>query len=128
MLKFNTIRVASLLRKSAWFLSLTAIAFLGFASSGGGDGKRKSKLSFDKDFVPVRTSGGFTLKSGPSYKGSRLLNYNKQKDAVHFTSVVTYQKGNTTYILPYKNKMQVPGKLAGKNNLNAVNLKIKLGK
>ena len=128
MLKLSTIRVSGLLRKSAWFLSLTAIAFLGFASSGGGDGKRKSKLSFDRDFVPVRTAGGFTLKTGPSYKGSRLLNYTKQNNTVHFTSVITYQKGNTTYILPYKNKMMMPGKLTEKNNLNAVNVKIKLGK
>lgn len=128
MLKFNTIRVSGLFRKSAWFLGMTAIAFLGFASSGGGDGKRKSNLSFNKDFVPVRTSGGFTLKSGPSYKGSRLLNYNRQNNSVHFTSVITYQKGNTTYILPYKNKMMLPGKLSEKNNLNALNVKIKLGK
>jgi len=128
MLKFNTIRVSNFLRKSAVFTAATAIAFLGFASSGGGGGKNKSKLDFNKEFVPVRTSGGFTLKSGPNYRGSRLLNVQKKNDAVLFNSVVTYQKGNTTYILPYKNKMSLPGKLDNRNNLNAVDVKIRLGK
>ena len=115
----------SFLRKSGICLALTAMVILAFASSGGGGRKNKNGLDFNKDFAPVRTTGGFTMKAGPWYKGSQLLNIQKEKDFVLFSSVVTYQKGNVTYILPYKYKMS---KSTGKNNLNAIDVKINLHK
>jgi len=125
MLKSATIS-KSFFRKSGICLALTAMVILAFASSGGGGRKNKNSLDFNKDFAPVRTTGGFTMKAGPWYKGSQLLTIQKQKDFVLFNSIVTYQKGNVTYILPYKYKMSKPS--GSRNNLDAVDIKIRLHK
>lgn len=101
------------------------MAILSFGSSGGGGDKNKSRLNFNKDFTTIRTTGGFTLKAGPLYGGSQLLNIQRQKDVVLLNSVITYQKGNTTFILPYKYKMS---KQTTKSNLNVLDVKINLHK
>ena len=111
-------------RKVAVCFALIAVAALTFGSTGGG-GNKNSSLSFNKDFTTIRTTGGFTLKAGPMYRGSQLLNMQRQRDVVLLKSVVTYQKGNTTFILPYQYKMAKP---AMKSNLNAVDVKINLHK
>lgn len=72
---------------------------------------RKSKNKTTLNINPssnIRNSIAFNLKSGLSYKGS-LLNTRKTvvNSAIMNTSIVTYQKGNTTYIVPYKNKITV---------------------
>ncbi len=116
------------LRKAGLCLALTATAFLTFASKGGGGDKNKNGLSFNKEFTPVRTAGGFTLKVGPSYSGSQLLSSQKKKDVVFYNSIVTYSKGNNTYILPYKYRVNLASKTSSKSSLNLVDIKIKLGK
>ena len=112
-------------RKAFICFASTALAILTFASSGGGGGDKNKNRNFNKDFTTIRTSGGFTLKAGPMYGGSQLMNVRSQKNVVCLSGVVTYQKGNATFILPYKSKMSKP---AVKNNLNAFDVKIKLGK
>jgi hypothetical protein len=120
-----TISRYNVARKVMVCFALIAVAALTFGSTGGGGGNKNSSLSFNKDFTTIRTTGGFTLKAGPMYRGSQLLNMQKQKDVVLLKSVVTYQKGNTTFILPYQYKMAKP---AMKSNLNAVDVKINLHK
>ena len=114
----------NVVRKVGICFALTAVAILTFGSSGGGGDKNKNK-NFNRDFTTIRTSGGFTLKAGPMYGGSQLLNVKNQKDVVCLSGLVTYQKGNTTFILPYKSRMAKP---AVKSNLNAFDVKIKLHK
>lgn len=74
-----------------------------------GIGKKNNNKTILNITAPsnLRNSIAFNLKSGLSYKGS-LLNSNKMNgNAIMNTSIVTYQKGNTTYIIPYKNKITV---------------------
>jgi hypothetical protein len=126
MISKATISRHNVIRKALVCFALTAIVILTFASSGGGGGdKDKNRLNLAKDFTTIRTSGGFTLKAGPLYGGSQLLNMQKQRDVVVLSSVVTYQKGNTTFILPYKYRMAKP---SAKSNLNAFDVKINLHK
>jgi hypothetical protein len=116
----------TLARKSAICFALTTMAILTFASSGGGGGD-KNKMPSTNQFTPIRTTSGFTLKAGPTYRGSHLFNQEKKKDAMLFNSVITYKRGNTTFILPYKYKMNlVSAKTCTKSNLNVVDLKINL--
>ena len=114
-------------RSTACFL-LTATVILAFASKGGGGGDRNKKVPITKHFTPIRTASGFTLKAGPVYRGSHLFNSEKKKDVVTFNSVITYQRGNTTYILPYKSRVNVCSKSAAKSNFNVVDLRINLRK
>lgn len=117
----------TLARKSAICFVLTAMAFLAFASKGGGGGDKNKNNPITNQFTPIRTAGGFTLKAGPVYRGSHLFNQERKKDAVHISSVVTYQRGNTTFILPYKSRVALP-KNCAKSNLNVVDLRINLRK
>lgn len=50
----------------------------------------------------------FNLKAGLSYKGSLLNSRKTLGNSVINRSLITYQKGNTTYIVPYKTKISIP--------------------
>lgn len=101
-----------------------AVALAAVASSGGG--KKKSEAPLKPIYTPIRTTNGFTLKAGPSYTGSHILSSERSRNSVTYSTVVTYQKGNTVYILPQQVKMNL--KPTFKTNLNLLDLKIKLHK
>lgn len=93
------------------FLFFVGIGVCNTAFADRGVGKKsKGKLSLN-----VNMSNGFkpnlylNLKSGLSYKGSLLANspYSNSQNG-YYNSFVTYQKGNTTYVIPYKQKVIVP--------------------
>ncbi len=94
------------LRKSL----LTATVLLGvvstvFADRGiGKKTKYKAKINIVMPST-LRNSIGFNLKTGLSYKGTLLPN---NSGMFTNTSISTYQKGNTIYIIPYKHKIAVP--------------------
>jgi len=85
---------------------MTFVALFTFADRG------ISKKSKAKVALNVSTNNNFkkalslNLKSGLKYKGS-LITPTVTKANTFSTSLITYQKGNTTYILPYKQKMIV---------------------
>ena len=113
-------------KKALTCLVMFGFAALAFGSIGGGENKSKKK-SVKTDFIPIRTTNGFTLKTGPSYHGSLIFSQEKVKDVVFFNTVITYQKGNTTYILPYKYKMQSCS-FQSKSSLELINLKVQMHK
>ena len=76
-------------------LSVTAFAIVG-------DGKSKGKRTSLLSSRPTITPGKFSLKSGYQYRGSQIINQQKDKNSFTRNSLVTYQKGNMTYILPVK--------------------------
>ncbi|WP_162915633.1 hypothetical protein [Paraflavitalea soli] len=101
-----------------------AVALAAVASSGGG--KKKSEAPLKPIYTPIRTTNGFTLKAGPSYTGSHILSSERSRNFITYSTVVTYQKGNTVYILPQQVKSAI--KPTFKTNLNLLDLKIKLHK
>jgi len=96
-----------LTRKVGICLMLVGIVFFTFASKGGG-GDKKSNLPMKTEFTPIRTINGLTLKTGPYYSGSHIFGQEKVNNSLSFNSVVTYQKGHTVYIMPYKYKITTP--------------------
>jgi|SRR5882724_4990474 len=106
---------------------LVCVAFLAFASMGGGGNKSKAKQVKGAEFTPIRTTNGFTLKAGPLYRGSMSFTQQKTNAVSYFNTVITYQKGNTTYILPYRYKVQV-NTFNSNSNLQLLNLKLNLHK
>lgn len=88
-----------------------------------GVGKKKTKVNLN--LANNNTSGNlsFNLKTGLKYKGS-LLNGNNN-NTVSFNNLVTYQKGNTVYIVPYKQKVVVPEMKQGYTGMKLI-LKPKL--
>ncbi|UAY52587.1 hypothetical protein [Ferruginibacter albus] len=78
-----------------------------------GSGKKNKKKSATAALnitttTSLRNSILFNLKSGLKYKGSFLTGTQTIGSSIIENSIVTYQKGNTTYIIPYKHKILMP--------------------
>ena len=110
---------------------LTAVFGLTFASKGGGGEKKKdNSIPLKTNFTPIRTTTGFTLKSGPTYTGSYMMREERTNNYVSFHTLVTYQKGNTIYIMPYKYKLNNSSVYLNNSgsNLQLLDLRIKMHK
>ena len=104
------------------------LGIAGFAvASMGGEKRNKKSSKITADFTPIRTSAGFTLKAGPSYKGSMIFNQEKTAGHLSFNTLITYQKGNTTYIMPYNHKVNI-GNTGSCDNLQLLRLKVRMNK
>ncbi len=80
-----------------------------FADRGFGKrNKNKAVLNINTTTTSLRTAMSLNLKSGLSYKGTLLAMPKFTNGSMMNTSLVTYQKGNTTYIIPYKSKITMP--------------------
>ncbi len=80
------------------------------AMADRGVGKKSKNKTILNIYTPstLRSSIVFNLKSGLSYKGSLLNSSEIVANSIVSNSLITYQKGNVTYIIPYKNKIVVP--------------------
>ena len=88
-------------RKLATAVLITA-SVASFATLGDG-GKKGNSLTVSPASTKL-TAKNFSLRTGHNYKSSNLL-ANKPAKFVMMNTVVTYQKGNATYILPLKKKV-----------------------
>ena len=123
----TTIGMRKLMQKSLIVTLMLAVVGLTFASKGGGGDKKSGKVPLKTNFVPIRTTSGFTLKAGPTYTGSILTSTQATREYVSFNSLVTFQKGNSTYILPYTYKINTTIYLRNSgNNLHLLDLRINM--
>ncbi|HUR67375.1 MAG TPA: hypothetical protein VMZ03_13575 [Chitinophagaceae bacterium] len=93
-------------RKLAVLLLLAVFTAGAFATLG--DGKKKASSRPKTSFLSGRTavgSGYFSLKSGYSFRGTQVINANAEKKYFNLNTVVTVQKGKTTYVLPLRKKV-----------------------
>ena len=107
---------------------LFAFAGLGFASKGGGD--KKKHRDFDNSFTPINASSTFSLKKAPLYSGSMVTFHTQTDNRISLSSMITYQHGNTTLILPYQYKVEIGSVTAngGKSNLQFLGVRIQMSK
>ena len=93
-----TIMIRLLKRKIATLVLVTA-SMAAFATLGDG-GKKEVN-------APLKlNSKTFSLKTGYNYRGNNLLSPSSNR-VIFVNTVVTYQKGNATYIVPLKKKVLV---------------------
>ncbi len=111
-----------MLKKSIICMAMIGAVALALASSGGGE-KKRSIASAGINIL--KTTPGFSLKAGRNYSTALTLSSRTYNLALTNT-VLTYRKGNTIYILPSANRFCKPN--TGKNNLNMLNLKVRLRK
>ena len=91
-------------RKLAVVVLLSGSAFAAFATLGDGKSKSsKSTYSLLSNKVSLKP-GQFSLKSGYSFHGNQVITFENER-YINLNTVVTYQKGNTTYIMPLKKKV-----------------------
>lgn len=81
---------------------LNGIMFTSFADRGIGKAKKTTSNSNFKSAISLN------LKTGFKYKGSLLTGVSSTKTSLTTNNLVTYQKGNTIYVVPYKQKIIVP--------------------
>ena len=94
-------------------LALLLVSAGGFAMgsfTGTAENKAKNIYSlknFNRNFY--KTASPFSLRSGFQYRGSQIVSIKKESNGdLTLNSMLRYEKGNTTYIYPYKHKVPVP--------------------
>ncbi|MGG9971418.1 hypothetical protein ACQ33O_06460 [Ferruginibacter sp. SUN002] len=70
--------------------------------------KTKAVINVNTNGTSLRNAMSYNLKTGLSYRGTLLSSSKRFSTGMMNTSLVTYQKGNTTYIIPYKSKVMMP--------------------
>ncbi len=86
----------------------SGIALSSLADGGIG---RKSKNRATINIVAsnnLKNSISLNLKAGLKYTGSLLTRQQFSSNSIFTNSLVTYQKGNTVYIIPYKHVITMP--------------------
>ena len=98
MIKYSKIAAIALL--------ICFVTFVAIADRGGFG--RRNKIHFNIITLnTLKSSIGNNLKSGLNYKGTTVINQQHVGNSIFTNSIVSYQKGNTVYILPYKQKVLI---------------------
>lgn len=85
-------------RKLATAVLVTAY-IAAFATLGDGGKKRSSSV------VVYNYSKNFSLRSGFNYKSNNIFALPETKNFIMLNTVITYQKGSATYIMPVRKKV-----------------------
>lgn len=95
------------IRKATIILTLVSVTGAVFADRG--TGKKNSKVKTNLNISTASSLKASILssyKNGLSYKGSFTINKKiVSPGLITANTLTTYQKGNTTYIIPFKNKL-----------------------
>ena len=93
-------------------LAFIAFLFCGasfIASADRGGFGRKNKVHFNiTTLSTLKNSIPFNLKYGLTYSGSSRLSHQDAGNSIFNNTVISYKKGNTIYIVPYKQKILIP--------------------
>ncbi len=96
-------------------IRITLIVIVIFSSiqialADGGIGKKsKTKVTLNISTLGIlRNSVSLNLKYGLKYTGSLFIKQQASGNSMMNNTLVTYQKGNTVYIIPYKQKVVMP--------------------
>ena len=88
-------------------LLVCGVFLFAFADRGGFVKKNKTQLNI-KTTGNLKNSIQFNLKSGLTYRGSFMMNNQQIGNSMVSDAYLSYKKGNTIYILPYKQKICIP--------------------
>ncbi|MFM6924011.1 MAG: hypothetical protein ACKOU7_00785 [Ferruginibacter sp.] len=102
-------------------LMLSGIGFSAMADKGiGKKNKAKLSLNINNTGTSIRKSISLNLKSGLKYTGSLMAT--QQVNGVSYlnSTLLTYQKGNTVYIIPQKQVYTVPEMKPGYTGLKLI--------
>lgn len=98
-------------RKIVIALLLVSATHIAMGAFTGTSEKKSSNLyslkNFNRNFY--RSASSLSLRSGFEYKGTRFLSQKKELNVdIAMTSIMRFERGNTTYIYPYTHKVIVP--------------------
>ncbi len=99
---------------------LSSITYSALADKGIGK-KTKSKITLNINTTnSLRNSISVNLKSGLKYTGSLLVNQRSDGKSILSNTLLTYQKGNTVYIIPHKQIIAIPEMSQGYTGLKII--------
>lgn len=110
------------IKKATIILALVSVSLAVFADRGTGKkSKSKTNLNITSSSASLKNSILSNIKSGLSYKGSFLASRKIVSNSIIVNNnLMTYQKGNTTYIIPYKSKITTPDMRQGYTGLKLI--------
>jgi hypothetical protein len=116
------------LRLTVMGLLLFAVTALAFASKGGGE--KKKHREFENSFTPINAASSFSLKKAPLYSGSSVTFHPQIDNHISLNAMITYQRGNTTFILPYQYKVNITPDIdfSTRTNLQFLGVRIQMPK
>jgi hypothetical protein len=88
-------------------LLVCGVCLFAFADRGGFVKKNKTHLNIQTN-GNLKNSIQFNLRSGLTFRGSFLTNKEQIGNNMVSDAYISYRKGNTVYILPYKQKILIP--------------------
>lgn len=88
-------------------LLVCGVCLFAFADRGGFVKKNKTHLNINTT-GNLKNSISFNLKSGITYRGSVIFDKQEISNSLISDALISYKKGNTVYILPYKQKIMIP--------------------
>ena len=95
-----TANIKRLIKRKLTTAMLILASVAAFATLG--DGGKKKSSTFNSGKAGVKT---FSLRTNYNYRGNNFFTVNKPVKFMMQNTVVTYQKGNATYIVPLKKKV-----------------------
>jgi hypothetical protein len=96
----------------AMFMGLLLTSFADRGDRGAG--KKRTKVALNiKMPSTFNSSFKFNLRNGLKYNGSLITPNRSAVRSTTSNTFITYQKGNSVYIIPYKQKIIVPDYKAG---------------
>lgn len=99
-MKLTVTKIKHLFKRKLVTAVLVTVSVAAFATYIDDGGKKKTLTSAK---ISAKT---FSLKTTYNYRNSNLFNLSHKPDRfIMLNTVVTYQKGNATYILPLKKKV-----------------------
>jgi hypothetical protein len=98
-MKLTATKIKRLIKRKLVTAVLVTASLAAFATFGD-DGGRKAR-SANSEF---RTTS-FSLRTPYNYKSNNLFSNSRPQKFIMLNTVVTYQKGNATYVLPLKRKV-----------------------
>lgn len=95
-----TATIKRLLKRKIATAALVAASLAAFAITGD-DGRKNGHAMPSNRFSP----NSFSLRTPYSYRANNLFAQPKNNRFIMLNTVVTYQKGNATYVMPLKKKV-----------------------
>ena len=91
-----------LVRKTLVAVAVFGITQYVFAVDGtlNGGGSKSERSSFSS----IKKDMNFSLKSGFAFNGNKSIALHKSGKTGIFNNIISYQKGNVTYYMPYRSK------------------------
>ena len=112
-MSINQSTILKIARRTTAIFLLAASAISAFAILGDKGKTPKTNRSFLSNQNFTVNSANFSLKSNYNFRGSQIINPATTTEFINLNTVLTYQKGNTTYMVPLKKKIFITTANAG---------------